>query len=134
MAKRTKLNQSQLTAIALAVQGKKWSDIAREINVQDTTLWVWRQNELFVAELAKAQEKVFAEIARHFDTYVNAGYKVLYQIATDETADLKYRTDCATKLIELSMNCEQTLKLLEHNRRELKLEDASIREETGNSN
>lgn len=124
--KREYLKPEQRLSIQLALEGRNWKEVAEAVNVTEQTIWNWRQDPYYISELITAQENILQETALRFNTYISAGFATLYRIARNENKeyDQKVQAEAAAKLIELPMMSVQKLKLLEHNRRELKFEDA----------
>lgn len=134
--KRTTLTPLQREAIQLNIEGKTWKEITEILEVSRTAVWEWRKSPFFQAELTLTQEMVLNETASRFSHYVSMGYNVLAIMAKNENDkyDHKIQFEASCKLIEYPLMAIEKLKIIEHNRRELNLEDASIREETDNGN
>jgi hypothetical protein len=124
--KRTTLTQKQRQAIQLALEGRKWTDIRETLELGESTLWEWRQNPLFQTELNISQEALLNETSLLFNTYVSAGYATLYKIAVNKENkyDAKLQAECARDLVSLPLLAMEKLRVIEHNRRELRMEDA----------
>lgn len=124
--KRIVLTQAQRQAIQLALEGRKWRDIAETVGITEKCLWEWRQDPLFQTELNISQEALLNETSILFNTYVSAGYATLYKIAVnkEKTYDAKLQAECARDLVSLPMLAMEKLKIIEHNRRELNLANA----------
>jgi hypothetical protein len=130
--KKAYLTQKQKQAIQLALEGRKWKDIAETLEITENTLWVWRQDPLFQTQLTVSQEAMLNETSLLFNTYVSAGFATLYRIATnkDKSYSAKLEYDAGCKLVELPFANIEKLKIIEHNRRELRLEDATQEDTT----
>ena len=60
----TKLNESQKMACNLLATGMKTSDILSQLKIRPETLSRWKQNEEFIRQLKKTQEKILENIKK----------------------------------------------------------------------
>jgi hypothetical protein len=122
--KRDTLTSQQHMAIQLALEGRKWSDIADTVGVSLDTTWRWRQDTLFRTQLTVSQEAILNETSLLFNTYVSAGYATLYRMAVNKNGEFDEKTqyESAIKLVELPFRNMEQLKVIEHNRMESILE------------
>lgn len=125
--KKTTLTAQQRQAIQLALEGRKWRDIAETLEITEQGLWEWRQNPLFIAELTISQENCLNETSLLFNTYVSAGFAGLFRISQNKNKeyDPKLELEASRLLVELPYSGIEKLKVIEHNRRELNMEDAN---------
>ena len=72
------LKSKQLKVIELALEGKSWTQISEDLEVDRSTLWHWRQKPEFQGELARMQEIIFSEIDNRHKFYIEAAFKTLY--------------------------------------------------------
>lgn len=133
--RRTVLTNIQREAIQLNVEGRLWKEIAEILEISESTLWNWRQNPLFQAELTLTQEQVLNETASRFSHYVSMGYNTLAKMSQNKENEFeqKIQFEASCKLVEYPLMAIEKLKIIEHNRRELNLEDDSTRKEADNN-
>ena len=65
-----KLNESQIMACNLLATGMKTSDILDKLKIRPETLSRWKQNEEFIRQLKKTQERIL-------ETIINAQKRIL---------------------------------------------------------
>ena len=58
----TKLNESQVMACNLLATGMKTAEILNQLKIRPETLSRWKQNEEFIRQLKKTQEKILETI------------------------------------------------------------------------
>lgn len=125
---REQLTAKQIQAIQLVLQGRNWREIAKTVGVSEKCLWEWRQQSLFHSTLTVMAEIAIQETATLFSTYISTGFAKIYEIATtkDPYMDKRLVYDAAKSLVELPLAHIKTLKILEHNRKEMEWENNVI--------
>lgn len=73
------LNEKQLAAIELLVAGKSYSAAAKAINIDRSTLFRWRQDELFQEVLRERHEELWSEATQRLRGLVHPSLDVLEQ-------------------------------------------------------
>lgn len=93
MRKTRELTPIQQRAIALLLQGKSQTEIARELNIDRTTLWNWRTKDpVFTAELNKAQAELYERAVSRLYSLTTKALETLEGIlekSNDEQAKIK---------------------------------------------
>lgn len=108
-------------AIELAIEGKTWTQIAKEVGVTTNTIWHWRKDPVFQTTLTKLQEEVYAETALKHNIYLSNGMAVLNEIAIDKSVGVEQRISAAEKLITMTHRNVEAIKVIEQNRKILKM-------------
>ncbi len=93
MKKTRELTPIQQRAITLLLQGKSQTEIARELNIDRTTLWNWRTKDpVFTAELNKAQAELYAQAVSRLYSLTTKALETLEEIlekSDDEQTKIK---------------------------------------------
>ena len=82
------LNEKQRAAIELLVVGKSYSAAAKAINIDRSTLFRWRQDELFHQALEERHQELWSEATQRLRGLVHPSLDILEQ-------DLSQRYDRA---------------------------------------
>ena len=82
-------------AIRLALQGREWKAIAKELEVSENTIWYWRQNPEFQELLAETQEIIIKEVANNYGNYLTKAFQTQCEIMEDEANSAAIRLSAA---------------------------------------
>lgn len=108
-------------AIQLRLEGKSWTQIARELKVTTECIWYWRRDPEFQALLVRTEEKIFEETSLRHHKYISDAFDALYKMVINESGEYSPRQqfNAAVKLIELTHKNIEVIKIVEQNRRSL---------------
>lgn len=108
-------------AIQLRLEGKNWTEIARELKVTTEAIWYWRREQEFQALLIRTEERIFAESSLRHHIYLSDAFNALHKMVINENGEYSHRQqfNAAVKLIELTHKNIEAIKIVEHNRRSL---------------
>ena len=81
---RDVLSEPQRTAIEFLVRGRNFTDVATEVKVTRRTLYAWRQDEAFCAELERRRREVWDIAAERLRAMVHPALDVLEEQVHDE--------------------------------------------------
>lgn len=104
------LTNQQVEAIRLyLIEGKSWAEIAREINIDFTTVYRWRNGEEFSKELTRLSDKLLSEaIALNFQRQLTA-YSALEEIMKNPKNAAKDRIEAARTTLEQTIRIKESV-------------------------
>jgi hypothetical protein len=86
------LSNPQCRAIELALDGKRWSQIARTLSVDPKTLWRWKTHDaMFIAALESAREDRRGFAVERCQTFATRATDVLGEALTDSSLPNRLR-------------------------------------------
>lgn len=108
-------------AVELRLEGKSWTQIARELKVTTEAIWYWRRDPEFQALLVRTEEKIFEETSLIHHKYISDAFNALHRMVVNEYGEYSHRIqfNAAVKLIELTHKNIEVIKIIEENRRSL---------------
>ena len=72
-----RLNEKQWTAVEMLLAGKSLGTIARVVGVTPRTLYTWRQEETFRAELARRRREIYSATAERLRALIDPSLDVI---------------------------------------------------------
>ena len=127
-SRRKDVQNEKRRAIELSLDGKSWKEISKELNVDNSTLWRWRQEKDFQKELAKLQDAVFAEVASLHSIYLKNGMATLNAMAINKNN--RYHEDnqlkAAVALVQLTHANIEAIKVIEQNTKMLEMYEGEV--------
>jgi len=96
----TDLTERQRTAALLLAAGKRLSEVMDGLQIPKTTLWEWRQQPAFKAELQTIQDQLRRDLYTELVTGAQTMLDVLWSIATDAKAPANARIKAAVDWLD----------------------------------
>lgn len=95
---RKELDEKQLTAIEMIVEGETNVQIAKELGVDQCTIHRWKKNPLFEAALNERYEIAKTNIDKKIYSFANDLIKNIYELARKSKSE-KVRLDASVYLL-----------------------------------
>ena len=96
-----KLNESQKMACNLLATGMKTSEISNQLKIRPETLSRWKQNQEFITDLKKTQEKILESIIETQKHILILSQDIIIQTLKNETLDDLKKAMIALRYISL---------------------------------
>jgi putative insertion element HTH domain-containing protein len=71
------LTPQQRRAVDLVTEGRRWTEVAAEIGIDRTTMWRWRQNPMFEAEINSRRHELWSDWVEHLRNLVPKALEAL---------------------------------------------------------
>lgn len=95
---RTELDEKQLTAIEMIVEGESNVNIAKELGIDQCTVHRWKKNPLFKAALDERYELAKQNIDKRIYSFANDLIRNIYELARKSKSE-KVRLDASVYLL-----------------------------------
>ena len=115
--KRQKLlGEKQMKCIQLLLSGElNHTEIAKELKISRNTIYKWKKDPLFVAELQKCADDIKSRTQRYLDYRSLEAAKALWGMATSDAATLsKTRASIYNEWLDRTMGKPTTSVTVEH--------------------
>ena len=96
-----KLNESQVMACNLLATGMKTAEILNQLKIRPETLSRWKQNEEFIRQLKKTQEKILETIINTQKHLLILSQDILINALTNDKLDEFKKATIALRYIGL---------------------------------
>ena len=96
-----KLNESQVMACNLLATGMKTTEILNQLKIRPETLSRWKQNEEFIRQLKKTQEKILETIINTQKHLLILSQDILINALTNDKLDEFKKATIALRYIGL---------------------------------
>ena len=96
-----KLNESQVMACNLLATGMKTTEILNQLKIRPETLSRWKQNEEFIRQLKKTQEKILETIINTQKHILILSQDILINALTNDKLDEFKKATIALRYIGL---------------------------------
>ena len=94
------LSEQQLRACAAMLAGKSFTQVASEIGIDRKTLYHWRRDPEFIAELRKRRRELWQHAADHMRALLHPAIEVLAKDMNEGCEDERFRA--AATILRLS--------------------------------
>ncbi len=111
ISKARELTSRQLRAIPYLVAAKNQEEGRRQAGVSKRTLWRWRQDRAFKAELARQRNQVIEEAIEVLKSNMTRAAQTLVELLDDENPRL--RRFVAIDIINLALKGKEILEIEE---------------------
>jgi hypothetical protein len=99
---KNSLNERQLAAIEMLLQGKPFSEVAASVGIDPKTLYRWRQDEVFSEALNARRREVWGGVIARLKDLVHPSLEVMAQHLADPYDRARFRAASAVpRLVNL---------------------------------
>jgi hypothetical protein len=99
-ARNDAISPKQARGLELLLEGRSDREAAAALGADPSTVWRWRQDPSFAAELEEARGDRIRSLRERVDALAPAALAILERFMTEENRSVSTRIRCATEILD----------------------------------